>query len=117
MTDKELEDMLAIQQMPDAGPWQGTKCPCCGCLVEMRQSGLRSVALTGDKTLARYEYRASDLPDALWKALNRLLRECQWSRERNGFFVESRSADDVGIAHMLLLAEESHAKYVHDHGQ
>lgn len=117
MTDKELEDMLAIQQMPDASPWQGTTCPCCGGLVEMRQNGLRSVALTGDETLARHEYRASDLPDALWKVLNRLLRECRWSRERNGYYVESRSGNGDGVAHMLRDAEDAHSRYVHDHGQ
>lgn len=52
----------------------------------------------------------------LWKALNQLLRECQWSRERNGFFVESRSGKDIGVAHMLREAEEAHTRYVHDHG-
>lgn len=36
-----------------------------------------------------------DTTDRLWKALNRLLRECQWTRVENGYFVESPSGDDI----------------------
>ena len=111
------EELIAIQSMPDASEWRGAACPTCAHLVEMRQIGLRAVALTGDKTLARYEYRASDLPDQLWKALHQLLRDCQWTRERNGFYVESRSGKDIGVGHMLRDAEDAHSRYVHDRGE
>lgn len=111
------EELIAIQSMPDSNDWQPTACPCCGGQAEWRQIGLRAVALTGDETLARAEYRHSDIADQLWKALNRLLRECQWSRERNGYFVESRSGEDIGVGHMLREAEDAHSRYVHEHGQ
>ena len=58
-----------------------------------------------------------DTVDHLWKALNRLLRECQWTRERNGYYVESRSGNGDGVAHMLRDAEDAHGRYVHDHGE
>lgn len=62
--------------------------------------------------LMAYEETTGDL---LWKALNRLLRECRWTRERNGFYVESRSGEGIGVAHMLREAEEAHTRYVHEH--
>lgn len=111
------EELIAIMSMPDSGDWRLTTCPCCGGQVEERQIGLRFVAITGDETLARTEYRHVDTVDVLWRALNRLLRECKWTRERNGYFVESRSGEDIGIGHMLREAEEAHTRYVHEHGQ
>lgn len=51
--------------------------------------------------------------DRLWKALNSLLRECQWTREGSGYLVERRSGN-IGIAQMLQEAEEAHSAYIRE---
>ena len=111
------EELIAIMSMPDSSPWKPTICPACGASAQVRETGLRNVAITGDENAGGHEFRASETVDLLWKTLNRLLRECQWTRERNGYYVESRSGNGDGVAHMLRDAEEAHRRYVHEHGE
>lgn len=40
-------------------------------------------------------------------ALHHLMHECEWTRERNGYYVESRSARDFSVSRMLLEAREA----------
>ena len=52
------EDRAAIEQQANEGPWQPSVCPTCKGPVEARVTGLRSVGLTGDETLAGTERRS-----------------------------------------------------------
>ena len=83
----------------------------CGCILDERGRHWCPTCAGGGLPL-----RADDAGALAWRALNRLLRECEWTRAGDGWHVVSRTGDDSSVGKLLRQAEAAHGAYVDAHG-